>query len=67
MGRFHTLRLAERPPPGMSAKDALIPTSPRKRGKVKAVLEAIALACREEGRGRFDAVSSASDDAGRRQ
>jgi hypothetical protein len=27
----------------MSAKDALIPTSPRKRGEVKAVPDAIAL------------------------
>ena len=40
-GAFRKLRLAieaqtrgEAPSPGMSAKDALIPTSPRKRGEV---------------------------------
>src|SRR5215831_15751314 len=37
------------PSPGMSAKDALIPTSPRKRGEVKAVPHAIAL--RQQGWG----------------
>src|SRR5215813_15087536 len=31
------------PSPGISAKDALIPTSPRKRGEVKAVTYAIAM------------------------
>src|SRR5216684_1730089 len=38
------------PSPGMSAKDALIPTSPRKRGEVKAVPDAIAL----RALGQFD-------------
>src|SRR5713101_2220999 len=36
----HAQTRGEAPSPGMSAKDALIPTSPRKRGEVKAVPDA---------------------------
>ena len=65
-GRFRTLKTrGEVPSPGISATSTQIPTSPRKRGAVKAVPHAIALRTRKRLRLAYIGGTRPALEAGR--